>query len=119
MLDTDSLEVQHKLSSCGIPLEFIADHVNANTDLPDGAYAHINSATSDAIRAKLTKLLTKYKALFPSELPFAVPPERGLDDKLYIHLKPNVVMPHRRVYKTSPAEQILIRDQLELLTDSG
>ena len=28
-------------------------------------------------------------------------------------------MPHRRVYKTSPAEQLLIKEQLKLLVESG
>ena len=72
--------------------------------LPDGAISHINNASDLNIKNKLTDLLRKYKDLFPADLPFSVPPERGLDDKLYINLKSDAVMPHRRVYKTSPAE---------------
>ena len=87
VLNTGSESVKHKLASSGSPLEFLADHLNENSELPEGANAHINNQASMSIKTKLTELLVKYKSLFPAELPFLVPPERGLDDKLYINLK--------------------------------
>ena len=90
----------------------------ADKDLPKGAAEHLSTADPEVIE-KLKKIFKKYKEVFPSELPKSVPPDRGVHDVHRIPLQPGSTPPVKKMYRTSPAEQLLIKEQIAELTEAG
>ncbi len=48
-----------------------------------------------------------------------MPPDRAVNDVHHIPLLPNVQPPVKKMYRQSPAEQLLIKEQIEELVDAG
>jgi hypothetical protein len=50
----------------------------------------------------ITKLLQKFKDIFPTEIPLVLPPLREIEHQ--IDLTPGVTLPNRVAYRTNPEE---------------
>ena len=53
--------------------------------MPVGAATHLDEANNE-VKDELKNILTRYAALFPAELPFSVPSDRGMKDVHTIEL---------------------------------
>jgi hypothetical protein len=62
-------------------------------------------------------LLTEFQDVFPENLPPGLPPERSVDHR--IELVPGSDPPNKPPYRLSPAEQDVLKKQLEELTELG
>ena len=77
----------------------------------------IVSAESAELESVSKKLISKYRDVFPDELPPGLPPQREIDHK--IELIPGSSPPSRPTYRMSAVELAELKKQLEELTKSG
>ena len=61
----------------------------------------------------------KFADVLPQELPKKLPPNRGLQDIHTIELYPDTRPSNHPAYKQSPAEDLLIKKQVEELLEAG
>jgi hypothetical protein len=62
-------------------------------------------------------ILQKYADIFPSDIPVALPPLRGIEHQ--IDLIPSASLPNRAPYRTNPEERKEIQRQVQELLDNG
>ena len=72
---------------------------------------------SKLLQEKISELLKKWKSVFPDELPVGLPPERAVDHR--ITLLPGAKPTSRPAYKTSPADSLELKKQLDDLLAHG
>ena len=106
------------LTKSGSPLAYVQDLLYSDPSLPDGAVPHL-LATPDSCKAPMKKLFQDFKALFPAKLPTTAPPDRGLGDVHAIPLIEGAKPVHKAIYKRSPKEQLLIKEQITELLEGG
>jgi hypothetical protein len=97
------------MKSAGSPKTLIAELLHHSKDLPHGAAEQLQEADNE-VKNELIKILKEYKDVFPADLPKELPPNRGLNDVHHIPLEPGAVPPSKRMYRNSPAEQLLIKE---------
>ena len=106
------------LSKSGSPLAYVQDLLYGDPSLPDGAVPHLLAAP-ELCKSLLRQLFKDYKALFPASLPTTTPPDRGLGDVHAIPLIEGAKPVHKTMYKHSPKEQLLIKEQITELLEGG
>jgi hypothetical protein len=72
---------------------------------------------SRQLQEKMDKLLKKWERVFPDELPVGLPPERSVDHR--ITLLPGAKPTSRPAYKTSPADSLELKKQIDDLLAHG
>ena len=86
--------------------------------LPEGSLQHLLDCPEE-IREELREFFKEFSDVLPAELPKELPPDRGLQDVHTIDLYADSKPPNRPAYKQSPAEQLLIKQQVEELLETG
>ena len=77
-----------------------------------------NAATSPPdLHPQAAQLLAEFADVFPTQLPPGLPPKRSVDHK--IELEPGFQPQSRHMYRMSPAENDILKKQLEELLDAG
>ena len=94
------------------PLTWLTSQIFDTQGLPEGSLQHLLEA-SEEIRPRLRQFFQDFTDVLPAELPKELPPDRGLKDVHTIELYPDSRPPNKPAYKQSPAEQLLIKKQVE------
>lgn len=69
------------------------------------------------LQGMLDRVLKDYEDVFPDDLPAGLPPQRDVDHR--IDLIPGVTPPARPAYRTSPADSLELKKQLNDLLQKG
>ncbi len=99
-------------------MTWLTSQIYEAEDLPEGSLQHLLDCPEE-IREELRRFFQEYSDVMPSELPKELPPDRGLKDVHTIELYPDARVPCKAPYKQSPAEQLLIKKQVEELLETG
>ena len=88
------------------------------TEIPAETVIETHVQKADlAVRASLRGIFDDYRDLFPSKLPYGLPPKRKLDHE--IHLVPGEEPPHKSPYRLSSIEMEELKRQIEVLLEQG
>jgi len=71
----------------------------------------------EGVPREITRLLEKFKDVFPDELPQGLPPLRGIEHQ--IDLMPGASLPNRAAYRAGPEETKELQRQVQELLDRG
>ena len=100
------------------PLTWLTTQIFETQDLPEGSLPHLLESDEN-IRPRMRKFFQDFRDVLPADLPKKLPPDRGLKDVHTIDLYPDARPPNKPAYKQSPAEQLLIKKQVEELLEAG